>query len=94
MAQIHSTAIVDARAELDAGVEIGPYSEASIGKILFENGYKLASHLGLAGLTDRNAIAGRKAMLADLRALARRMERMRIEVLAAAEREEALEDMS
>lgn len=69
-------------------------SEASIGKILFENGYKLASHLGLAGLTDRNAIAGRKAMLADLRALARRMERMRIEVLAAAEREEALEDMS
>lgn len=69
-------------------------SEASIGKILFENGYKLAAHLGLTGLTDRNAIARRKAMLADLRSLARRMERMRIEVLAAAERQEALEDMS
>lgn len=69
-------------------------SEASIGKILFENGYKLAAHLGLAGLTDRNAIARRKAMLADLRALARRMERMRIEVLVAAERQEAIEDIS
>jgi len=62
-------------------------SEASIGKILFENGYKLASNMGLAGETDAGATAGRRAVLAELRALARRMERMRIEVLAAAERD-------
>jgi glycerol-3-phosphate O-acyltransferase len=60
-------------------------SEASIGKILFENGYALASHLGLAGTTDADVAARRRAMLAELRALTRRMERMRIEVLAMAE---------
>jgi glycerol-3-phosphate O-acyltransferase len=62
-------------------------SEASIGKILFENGYKLAAHLGLAGATDPEAVIRRKALLAELRALARRMERMRLAVLEAAERE-------
>ncbi len=60
-------------------------SEASIGKILFENGYTLASHLGLAGTTDPDISARRRAMLTDLRALTRRMERMRIEVLEMAE---------
>jgi glycerol-3-phosphate O-acyltransferase len=62
-------------------------SEASIGKILFENGYKLAAHMDLTGPTNAEVTARRRAVLADLRALARRMERMRIEVLAAAERE-------
>ncbi len=61
-------------------------SEASIGKILFENGYKLAAHLGLAGESDDATIASRRALLAEFRALARRMERMRIEVLEEAER--------
>lgn len=64
-------------------------SEASIGKILFENGYALASHLGLAGTTDADIAARRRAMLADLRALTRRMERMRIGVLEMAEQDEA-----
>jgi glycerol-3-phosphate O-acyltransferase len=66
-------------------------SEASIGKILFENGYKLAAHMGLAGTTDGDVAPRRKALLAELRTLARRMERMRLDVLGAAEREPALE---
>ncbi len=66
-------------------------SEASIGKILFENGYKLAANMELAGVTDPGVAARRRALLAELRALARRMERMRLEVLATAERDDAME---
>ena len=66
-------------------------SQASIGKILFENGYRLAAHMGLTGETDEAKIAGRRALLAEFRALARRMERMRIEVLDEAERTVDLE---
>lgn len=62
-------------------------SEASIGKILFENGYKLATHMELTGPTDSELATRRRTMLAELRALARRMERMRIAVLDAAERD-------
>lgn len=62
-------------------------SEAAIGKILFENGYKLAANRGLAGPTDAAARAGRRAVLARLNALARRMELMRLSVLAVAERD-------
>lgn len=61
-------------------------SEASIGKILFANGYKLAAHMGLAGVTTVEIVARRKALLREFRALSRRMERMRIEVVAQAER--------
>jgi glycerol-3-phosphate O-acyltransferase len=61
-------------------------SEASIGKILFENGFKLAAHRGLTDATDADITARRQALLAELRALARRMERMRLEVLAVNER--------
>ncbi len=61
-------------------------SQASIGKILFENGYKLAAHMGLAGETSETIMVSRRALLAEFRALARRMERMRIEVLDEAER--------
>lgn len=66
-------------------------SQASIGKILFENGYRLAAHMGLTGETDEAKSAGRRALLAEFRALARRMERMRIEVLDEAERTVDLE---
>ncbi len=66
-------------------------SEASIGKILFENGYKLAAHMGLAGETDEAIMVSRRALLAEFRALSRRMERMRIEVLEEAERTVDLE---
>ncbi|HVR91972.1 MAG TPA: glycerol-3-phosphate 1-O-acyltransferase [Novosphingobium sp.] len=61
-------------------------SEASIGKILFENGYRLAAHLGLAGATTDEIAAGRRALLAELRALSRRMERMRLQTVTQAER--------
>jgi glycerol-3-phosphate O-acyltransferase len=67
-------------------------SEASIGKILFENGYKLAAHLGLAGVTGTAIADQRKAVLSELRGLARRMERMRLDVLATAERDTAKEN--
>jgi glycerol-3-phosphate O-acyltransferase len=60
-------------------------SEASIGRILFENGYRLATHLGLAGDSTTESIAGRRALLWELRALSHRMERMRHEALARAE---------
>jgi len=60
-------------------------SEASIGKILFENGYRLAAHLGLAGASTAESIAGRRELLRELRALSDRMERMRLEALARAE---------
>jgi glycerol-3-phosphate O-acyltransferase len=60
-------------------------SEASIGRILFENGYRLATHLGLAGDTTTETIGGRRALLWELRALSHRMERMRHEALARAE---------
>ena len=60
-------------------------SEASIGRILFENGFRLAAHLGLAGDSTVESMAGRRALLWELRALSHRMERMRHEALARAE---------
>ena len=60
-------------------------SEASIGKILFENGYRLAAHLGLAGESTTESLAGRRELLRELRALSHRMERLRVEALARAE---------
>ncbi len=41
---IHSTAIVDARAEIDSGVEIGPYSIIR-GKVSIESGTVIGSHV-------------------------------------------------
>tara|TARA_R110002033_G_scaffold170232_1_gene212400 strand:- start:15869 stop:18208 length:2340 start_codon:yes stop_codon:yes gene_type:complete len=61
-------------------------SEASIGKILFENGFKMAAGLGLTGETNAGKIAERKALLRKFRALSRRMERSRLEVLALADK--------
>jgi glycerol-3-phosphate O-acyltransferase len=60
-------------------------SEASIGKILFENGFTLVSHMGLAEAGDEAIIARRQALLRELQALSRRMERMRLEAIANAE---------
>ena len=61
-------------------------SEASIGKILFENGFKMAAGLGLTGETTVETIAERKALLRKFRALSRRMEKSRLEVLALADK--------
>ena len=61
-------------------------SEASIGKILFENGFKMAAGLGLTGETTADTIAERKALLRKFRALSRRMEKARLEVLALADK--------
>ena len=60
-------------------------SQASLGKILFENGYQLAENLELTGATTPDVVSRRRALLAELRALARRMERMRIDVVARSE---------
>ncbi len=61
-------------------------SEASIGKILFENGFRMAAGLGLTGETTSQTIAERKALLRKFRALSRRMEKSRLELLALADR--------
>ena len=53
-------------------------SEAAIGKLLFANGFALARHMGLTGPTDTAARTARRAMLRELRALAARMEAMRL----------------
>ncbi len=61
-------------------------SEASISRALFETGYQMAEHLGLAGATDARALAGRKALLREFRDLLRRMETSRIEGLREADK--------
>jgi glycerol-3-phosphate O-acyltransferase len=53
-------------------------SEAAIGKLLFANGFALARHLGLVSATDGAQRTARRAMLRELRALAARMEAMRL----------------
>lgn len=61
-------------------------SEASIGKILFENGFKMAASQGLTGETTQETIAKRKALLRKFRALSRRMEKSRLQVLGLADK--------
>ena len=61
-------------------------SEASIGKLLFQNGYKMAASLDLTGETNAASIAGRKALLRKFRRLSRRMERSRIDALTVVDR--------
>ncbi len=61
-------------------------SEASIGKILFENGFKMAASQDLTGETTEETIAKRKALLRKFRALSRRMEKSRLEVLSLADK--------
>jgi glycerol-3-phosphate O-acyltransferase len=66
-------------------------SEASIGKILFGNGWKLAANLGLAGGAspepggngDRHPVGDRRiGLLRDFKELARRLERIRLIALS------------
>jgi glycerol-3-phosphate O-acyltransferase len=60
-------------------------SEASIGKILFQNAYRLAANFGLAAETDDQVINARKVLLREFREISRRMERMRLDMLANAD---------
>lgn len=55
-------------------------SEASIGKILFENGFKMAASQGITRETTPESMARRKALLNEFRELSRRMEKSRLEV--------------
>ena len=64
-------------------------SEASIGKILFGNGYKLATNLGLTRATTDGPATGapdggdpRAALLRDFKELSRRLERIRLMALS------------
>ena len=61
-------------------------SEASIGKILFENGFKMAASQGLTRGHTAEIITKRKALVREFRALSRRMERSRLDVLRLAEK--------
>lgn len=61
-------------------------SEASIARTLFENGFRLAEHMGLTGPTDEQSLAARKTLLREFRDLSRRMEVSRIEGLRLADK--------
>lgn len=61
-------------------------SEASISQALFETGYKMVEHMGLAGETDEPTLVARKALLREFRDLSRRMETSRIEGLREADK--------
>jgi glycerol-3-phosphate O-acyltransferase len=56
-------------------------SEASIGKILFQNGFQQMQHLGLTEGGGEEVAAGRVAAAQQLRELARRVERIRARVM-------------
>lgn len=60
-------------------------SEASIGKILFENGFKLAANKGLTETSTPNIIQERKRMLKEFRTLSTRMESLRLQTVALGE---------
>ena len=61
-------------------------SEASIGKILFENGFKMAANQGLLAESGPETVIKRKELLKKFRALSRRMEKSRLEVLQLADK--------
>jgi len=50
MSKLHSTAIIDPRAELDSGVEVGPYCVIGAG-VKIGRGSKLQSHVAIQGRT-------------------------------------------
>ena len=56
-------------------------SEASIGKLLFQNGYKLMANLNLAGGGDGDIAAQRLVLAQEFRTLQRRVERIRAQAL-------------
>ncbi len=57
-------------------------SEASIGKILFENGFKLATNKGLTTAGSDEILMERKRMLREFRELSHRIEKLRLRTLA------------
>ncbi|MBA3939781.1 MAG: glycerol-3-phosphate acyltransferase [Sphingopyxis sp.] len=85
---------VDAKALLEAALVEGRQayllrrisSEAAIGKLLFENALSLMRHMGLAEAAAPEALAGRRALLLELRGLANVMESMRLSTTALADR--------
>ncbi|SKB84184.1 glycerol-3-phosphate 1-O-acyltransferase [Sphingopyxis flava] len=85
---------VDEKALLDAALVEGRQawllrrisSEAAIGKLLFANGLALMRHMGLAETAAAESLPARRALLAELRALANLMESMRLQTLALADR--------
>ena len=56
-------------------------SEASIGKLLFENGYKLLTNMGLTEGGDAELGERRKKVAQDFRELARQLDRIRAAAL-------------
>lgn len=85
---------VDQKALLDAALVEGRQayllrrisSEAAIGKLLFENGLSLMRHMGLAETATPEGLAGRRALLLELRGLAGAMESMRLSTTALADK--------
>jgi len=57
-------------------------SEASIGKILFSNGFKLAANLGLTEGGDAEIAERRNKLLRDFKELSRRLDRIRLMALS------------
>ena len=57
-------------------------SEASIGKILFQNGFELAANLGLTDSGDEHVASERAGLLRAFKELSRRLERIRLIALA------------
>ena len=53
-------------------------SEASIGKLFFENGYRLIDNLGLTQAGDADLTERREALSREFRELANRLERLRV----------------
>ena len=61
-------------------------SEASIGKILFENGYKMAASQKVTAGNSSEIIEKRKELQREFRALSRRMAKARLDVSRLADR--------
>ncbi|NNK33992.1 MAG: hypothetical protein HKP02_12760, partial [Xanthomonadales bacterium] len=57
-------------------------SEASIGKILFANGHKLAANRGLTAAGGPELVEKRNELLRDFKELSRRLDRIRLMTLS------------
>ncbi len=58
-------------------------SQASIGKLLFQNGYKWMENKGLTGVDDANLGQQRKQLSQDLRELTHRLQKLQALALPA-----------
>jgi len=94
LASLQPGETIDQKACVDLAIREGKFallvrritSEASIAKILFENGYQLAQHMGLTRETDEPVLGERKALLREFRDMSRRLEVARIEGLRVADK--------